>query len=598
MGGVERRGDLREDRGGPARWQRSRLEDRLEVGAVDVSHVDEQHAVDLAEVVDRDHVGFVQAGSHARIAVSAGRMLLGPLTLRSIGSHQPEVDGRLPNNEFGDFQTPRLLAQALVKTLPVRPWARVLEPTCGVGNFLRAAVDVFPDADTVGIETQEAYVAQARSVARVVCANVFTVDLANDIPWRSADGPTLVLGNPPWVTNAQLSSLGSANRPARTNFKKATGIEAITGSSNFDVAEYIWVKLLAEYSGRDTTIALICKTQVARNVLLHSAGTGVPVTSASIRLIDAKKWFNAAVDACWFTMNLGSGPPDYLAEVYPDLEATTATSRLGVRDGRLVSDVDAHTRSAHFDGISPVTWRQGVKHDATQAMELIEVDGPTTKAGVAVDVESDYVFPLFKCTDVHRNRLADVARWMIVPQRHPGEDTAALEHVAPKLWSYLVSHGDLLDGRRSSIYRNRPRFSIFGVGEYTFAPYKVVVSGFHAVPVFRIVGPRDGKPAVFDDATYLLPFDDLMECAVAQALLTSPEASELITSLVFQNSKRPITKKLLQRIDLLAIAGATDAASHRATALAEVRRFRSDATEVEVGAALDRLLAGWSEDVG
>ena len=82
-----------------------------------------------------------------------------------------------------------------------------------------------------------------------------------------------------------------------------------------------------------------------------------------------------------------------------------------------------------------------------------------------------------------------------------------------------------------------------------------------------MVGPYDGRPAVFDDATYLLPFEDPASCAVAFAVLTGTEVSDLIAALAFWDSKRPVTKKLLQRIDLAAIARATDhvALRHRAS---------------------------------
>ena len=227
-------------------------------------------------------------------------------------------------------------------------------------------------------------------------------------------------------------------------------------------------------------------------------------------------------------------------------------------------------------------------------MELVAANGGvTTKSGNAVDVETDYLYPLFKCTDVFRGKLDTVARWMIVPQKHPGDDTAALQHVAPKLWAYLDSHGELLDGRKSSIYRNRPRFCIFGVGDYTFAGYKIAISGFHKTPKFRMIVPYNGKPAVFDDATYLLPFADPVECAAALALLTGQEASDLIASLAFWDSKRPITKKLLQRINLLAIAEAMDQTALVDRALEELRRLGMTATADEMRQAFERLTNSW-----
>ena len=49
--------------------------------------------------------------------------------------------------EYGDFQTPPELASQVCKLLADRGMnpASVLEPTCGIGNFLLAAVKQFPD---------------------------------------------------------------------------------------------------------------------------------------------------------------------------------------------------------------------------------------------------------------------------------------------------------------------------------------------------------------------------------------------------------------------------------------------------------------------
>ena len=43
------------------------------------------------------------------------------------------------------------------------------------------------------------------------------------------DEPILVIGNPPWVTNATLSMLGSSNLPEKSNFQRRNGFDAITG---------------------------------------------------------------------------------------------------------------------------------------------------------------------------------------------------------------------------------------------------------------------------------------------------------------------------------------------------------------------------------
>ena len=84
----------------------------------------------------------------------------------------------VPNNEFGDFQTPRALAAMVVAALPRRRWAQIIEPTCGTGNILTEAVARFPGVDAVGIEIQPAHVAAARAQGlRVVAADFFTYPL-------------------------------------------------------------------------------------------------------------------------------------------------------------------------------------------------------------------------------------------------------------------------------------------------------------------------------------------------------------------------------------------------------------------------------------
>ena len=61
VGGIQRLGDLGDQVDGPVGRQRTALLDqRAEVGPVDQAHVDEQPAVDLAVVVDRDDVRLPQ----------------------------------------------------------------------------------------------------------------------------------------------------------------------------------------------------------------------------------------------------------------------------------------------------------------------------------------------------------------------------------------------------------------------------------------------------------------------------------------------------------------------------------------------------------
>jgi len=143
---------------------------------------------------------------------------------------------------------------------------------------------------------------------------------------------------------------------------------------------------------------------------------------------------------------------------------------------------------------------------------------------------------------------------MLVPQRIIGEDTRQIRQLAPKTWQYLQRHAQLLDRRASSVYRNRPRFSVFGVGDYSFAHWKVAISGFYKKLDFKVVGPYGEKPVVLDDTCYFVACRTRKEAFFVAELLNSDIAKEFFSAFIFWDEKRPVTVEILKRLDLLALA--------------------------------------------
>lgn len=458
----------------------------------------------------------------------------------------------MPNNEFGDFQTPGELAAACVKLLHVPDNAVVIEPTCGFGSFLKAVADAAPHSDRHGLEINAEYAEQARQYGDVIQDDFFQFDLCRFSP--DINQPLIIIGNPPWVTAADLKRMGSANIPAKENFKHAKGFDALLGSSNFDVCEYIILKLLGTYSGRPFKLGMLCKTQVARNAMEFAARNSLPIINSSIHRIDAKYWFNAGVDACWFMIT--SDPEkesSYITDVYDsiDYEASVVT-RFGVVSGRMVSNVDAYKSYCDGDDKCPYEWRSGLKHDASKVFELKSESGMAVSSfGDQFEPDGKYVLPLMKSTDVFRGKPS--TKYVIVPQRTFGgnDEQLRLENFA--VWQYLDSHSDIIDSRKSSVYHNQGRFTVFGHGDYTYAPYKLATSGLHKDLMFRIIPPLNGVPVVLDDTSYFIPFDDPTEVCMVKALLDSPACVGLIRSLVFWDSKRPISKKLLARVNMFKV---------------------------------------------
>ena len=466
--------------------------------------------------------------------------------------------------EYGDFQTPASLCQqvcALLARRRIRP-ATIIEPTCGIGNFLCAALDRFEDArSVVAVDVNRQYVAQLRKRlgsrpkggrVSLVSASFFSTDW--DAILDRSSSPWLVIGNPPWVTSAELGTFDSENLPARTNVHGHAGLDAITGKSNFDISEYMLLQMFHWLHSRRGTLAMLCKTSVARKVLLHAWKHSLNVSRAGLYLIDARTEFDASVNACLLVCDFGPRRRTTNADVFNSMQSTRADRQIGFRDGQIVADAEAYDGWKHLLNREPGTsrkWRSGIKHDCARLMELrVEGGQFVNKLGETVRIEDTYLYPMLKGSDIAGQNEPRVQRHMLVPQRSIGQDTSVIQRCAPRTWRYLVTHAELLDGRRSSIYRNRPRFSIFGVGDYAFAPWKVAVAGLYKTLRFRVVGKHRGKPIVLDDTCYFLPCRTRREAETLCMLLNSPPARAFFSAFVFWDSKRPVTVDLLRRLDL------------------------------------------------
>jgi SAM-dependent methyltransferase len=463
--------------------------------------------------------------------------------------------------EFGDFQTPSILARAaadLLTRLGIQPRS-IVEPTCGKGSFLAAAAACFPQAASViGVDINQSHLSVARAVTDGTRVELRHGDFFK-FDWQSvvtnAGEPWLVIGNPPWVTSAELGAIASDNLPEKSNFQGRVGIEAITGKSNFDISEWMLLRYLDWLKGRTGTIAVLCKTAVARKILLHVWKKDVRVRSARIYKIDALAHFGAAVDACFFVLELHSGAHTLSCDMFNGLDDTIPASTLGFLDGHIITDVSAFNRQRDLLGQeSHYIWRSGIKHDCSKVMELVPTNGGYTNGLNEIEtLEDTFLLPMLKSSDIGNGRIL-CRGVMLVTQQTVGEDTRHICRDAPKTWGYLQRHSALLDKRGSVIYKNKPAFSIFGVGPYSFAPWKIAISGFYKTLKFVKVGPLNERPVVFDDTIYFLPCWSEEEACFIWDLLACDRAREFFHSMVHWDEKRPITVEILKRLSIRKLA--------------------------------------------
>lgn len=468
--------------------------------------------------------------------------------------------------EYGDFQTNLALSTHIAQRLKsdgLSPRV-VIEPTCGKGNFILAVLSAFETIERIyGVEIQKKYTWQAKfnildfflrnpnkekPEIRIVHSNIFDFDYRS-IKSTIGDKELLIVGNPPWVTNSALSAMDSKNLPRKSNFKQHKGLDAMTGKGNFDIAEYITIDLLKNFGKCNGNMALLVKNTVIKNIVHDLPVSKLPVASLKKQNIDSSKEFGVSVDAALFVCQLNRKTEYFCQE--SDFYTSEEKCHFGWKDYKFMSDLSADN---DIDGLSPFQWRQGLKHDCSKVME-IECNGDvfSNKLGEIFNIETDLVYPLLKSSDLKSTHAGRTRKMTIVTQQFVGQDTKYIQKY-PYTFDYLNSHIEYFRERKSSIYKGKCDFSIFGIGDYAFKPYKIAISGLYKTFHFCLVEPQDGKPVMLDDTCYFIGFDTLEQAKYVWQLLNTDTVASFLKSISFQDSKRMITKEVLMRIDLKKVA--------------------------------------------
>ena len=471
------------------------------------------------------------------------------------------------NAEYGDFQINQSLTQQITTELKregINPQI-VIEPTCGKGNFILSVLDTFENVERIyGIEIQKKYTWQAKfnvldfflnnpnktkPEIQIVNSSIFDFDYQT-IKKAIGEKELLIIGNPPWVTNSALGAMDSKNLPKKSNFKRQKGLDAMTGKGNFDIAEYITIDLLRNFGRCNGYMAFLVKNTVVKNIVHELPKLKLPIAGLKKQNIDSKREFNVSVDASLFFCQLNKTAE--LSCLESDFYTSEVKCNFGWLNDRFMSDLSCSCND--IDGVSPFEWRQGIKHDCSKVMEM-EFDGEcySNKLGERFVIEEDFAFPLLKSSDLKKKYAGPTRKMVIVTQKYVGQNTAYIQKY-PQLYEYLNRHIDLFRNRKSSIYKGKCDFSIFGVGDYSFKPYKIAISGLYKTFHFCLVKPQNNKPVMLDDTCYFIGFDTLEQAEYVWDLLNSVFVTDFLKSISFKDSKRMITKEVLMRIDLRRVA--------------------------------------------
>ena len=473
--------------------------------------------------------------------------------------------------EYGDFQTPIQLTEQVCSFLisnKVNPNS-IIEPTFGKGSFILSSLKYFKNIRYIfGIEIYDEYFWYTKlkildffidhpeinkPSIHLFKANIFNFNC--DSIKKYINDKILVIGNPPWVTNTELSTLNSCNLPQKSNFKNHSGIDAITGKGNFDIGEYITLLMLKHFSSHKGDISLLLKNSVIKNLLYDLFKNNYKISNLKSFNIDAKKYFNAAVNASLFTASFKQQYPTYICQNFNFKSPKSEISKFGWFNSKFISNINDYEKNSKYDSVSPLEWRQGVKHDSSKVFELTKLNNKYYNGfNEEIDVENDLIYGLIKSSDLKRLIIQENRKYVIITQKYIGQDTSYISHKYPKLFNYLKSKEKILNNRKSSIYKNKPSFSIFGIGDYSFKPFKIAISGLYKKSSFSLLLPVHNKTLMVDDTCYSLSFDCLSDALFTLAILIDIRTQDLLKSIIFTEAKRPYTKDILMRIAIDEIA--------------------------------------------
>ncbi|MHA1372052.1 MAG: methyltransferase, partial [Promethearchaeota archaeon] len=296
----------------------------------------------------------------------------------------------------------------------------------------------------------------------------------------------------------------------------------------------------------------------AKNLIKDNPKLELPITKACIIEFDAREKFGINTPAAIFVAETYRGPTSGVnkqdrCKRFKFLgDKINFIGSFGWYANKFVSDISTYQPLEFIDGKSQLEWRQGLKHDLSKVLVLTRIKENTFMNGFGeqISIEEKHVYPFIKSSDLNKNNIIRTSRYhVIVPQKKVGQQLD-VDSSTPRLLSYLNSKIEHFKKRKSRVYKNKPVFSIFGIGNYSFKPYKVGVSGFYKDINFSLILPINNKPPMLDDTCYFLSFDDLESAAIVWVVLNTDEIKTFLKSIVFLDSKRPYTKEILMRIDL------------------------------------------------
>jgi hypothetical protein len=448
----------------------------------------------------------------------------------------------------GAVYTPDWLADHVLDVIGWQHEDDLLDPTCGDGAFLRAAVRRRLQAglgDLLGglrgIDIDPAAVQAARASLRELAGAEPDIEVGDALD--ATAHARFVVGNPPWV---RWSALPPAYA-ARVKALGAVGRDRWVGGIEPDVATVITQHAVRSLLAPGGTLAFVITGTVFAN---ESSEHFRRFEGAKVVLVEdyaALKPFAEATHPTLLVLRRDEPttyPVPYRVHRRDGVEPLLAAPVPGTEAGPwLKGTAEQHATWRRIFGPGAYRARKGVTTDLNGAFFVrAEIRGETATITndpalgrkelpqVTAEVEAAHVFPLLRGRDLG----VPPSLHVLVPQRGMHGDPD-LPRTAPLTHAYLERFRPALE-RRSSLRRYQPRapyWSLWNVGPYTFSPHKVawreIAGRFQAA----YVGP---EVIVCDHKLYFVPCESEAEGRYLAGVLSAPTVAGAITAYAAQLS--------------------------------------------------------------
>jgi hypothetical protein len=152
---------------------------------------------------------------------------------------------------------------------------------------------------------------------------------------------------------------------------------------------------------------------------------------------------------------------------------------------------------------------------------------------ITTDIESDVVYPLVKSKSIDKWGISKHG-FIIIPHKKAGfVNESELKVQYPRAYKYLYRFKADLENRKSIHFKSGPFYSLFGLGVYTFSPFKVVWNCMTFLPDFAVASPVDLgfglKTQIPDNPIGYFSLDDEKEAHYLCAILNSKPVKDYLS---------------------------------------------------------------------